>query len=442
MAAASACDVLQWSSIRDFFPFDLDGLAVDTQVLRRRRGIVDGERLLRICLLYGLPHASIAGTAAEARRLNLGFLSGPALFRWISRAEPFLQSVFKYMLGIACDRREAWEGERLVGVDASVLCGPGAKGTDQRLHVAYDLGSGRTIHVEVTDAKGGETFRRYLGLGPGHLVLADQGYGHGPGIVPLLESGTSVLVRINFYNIRLLNLEGAKITPEMAESLLPSEGTVEFAAILPGRAEPVRLFGARNDEGEGVWLLSNLPESKLKKEQVRELYARRWQIELFFKRIKTVLDADQLPTRDGPTARAWMWIKLILAMLAALVGSELFPPWDLAERRRDEIAPLETVPAVAKRGRPRKPLAGRRAGKALRPNAARESRQKENHAVSTGAESLERVHCGDALFRQNLDGTAPRKEAEGTPERSEKRTANGPQTVEIMEMQQLALEIL
>jgi len=359
MSVTCAENELDWSCIRGFMPFDLDGLAVETGALSRRRGVGDGDKLLRTFLLWGLPNGSIARSAAEAKRLNLANMSGPALHGRLVLSEKFLQKVFCQLLCDACDRVENWKGFKVTAVDATVLCGPGAKGIDHRLHVAYDLGSGRPLQVDLTGPEGGETFRRFLGLGLGTLVLADQMYGKGPGIVPLLQSGASVLVRFNFYSIRLLDSTGIRITPEKAESMLKADETIEFEATLPGWDHPVRIFGARNLEGKGIWLLTDLPGSKLAACEVRSLYSRRWQIENFFKRMKTLSGLDELPTRDGPTARAWIWIKLILATLAVLIGHERFSPWGYPKGHK----PQETTQASAqaradvsprKRRRPRK----------------------------------------------------------------------------------------
>jgi len=46
------------------------------------------------------------------------------------------------------------------------------------------------------------------------------------------------------------------------------------------------------------------------------LYRLRWQIELFFKRLKSLLHLDALPSREGPTAKSWMLARLIAAALA------------------------------------------------------------------------------------------------------------------------------
>jgi len=340
-----------WRSVRAYLPFDLDHLASETGALKRARAIKSGESLLRMILLWALPNGSLERASKEGARLNLAKLSPEALFKRVCNSDAYLEATFKHLLKHGGGRVALWKGYRVTAIDASVLCGPGATGTDQRLHVAYDLSSGRALMVEVTNAKGGETFRRFLDLGKGHLILADQGYGYGPGIVPLLMSGASVLVRFNFYSIRLLNSSGDKIYPEDADRLLQDEGMIEFEATLPGWNKPVRVLGARNPEGKGVWFLTDLGEDKLQKGEVRELYMMRWQIELFFKRLKSILDVDEIPTREGPSARQWIWAKLILATLAALLSPEPFPPYEDPDERTHAEA---EQPTRRKRGRPRK----------------------------------------------------------------------------------------
>jgi hypothetical protein len=73
-----------------------------------------------------------------------------------------------------------------------------------------------------------------------------------------------------------------------------------------------------------------LTSEELSVEEARSLYSARWQIELFFKRLKSLLDLDELPTRDGPTARPWIWAKLVLAALAVVMTDERFSPWGRA----------------------------------------------------------------------------------------------------------------
>jgi hypothetical protein len=278
-------------------------------------------------LLYGLPKSTLALASRLARESNLAQLSPEALFKRLGKAEPMLRSTFLHLLGHAAGPELRFAGYRLLSVDASALCGPGATGTDQRLHVVYDLGKGLPLSVDLTDVRGGETLARHDSFGWGDLVLGDRGYGQERGLTKALRSGARVLVRFEFQNLRLLSDYDEKIWLEQAELCVPDSGSSELCVYLPGWPAPLRAIGERNPKGEIVWLLTDLSPDELPLPQARSLYARRWQIELFFKRLKSLLDLDELPSRDGPMARPWIWAKLILAALAVLIAHERFSPW-------------------------------------------------------------------------------------------------------------------
>jgi hypothetical protein len=54
----------------------------------------------------------------------------------------------------------------------------------------------------------------------------------------------------------------------------------------------------------------------------------RWQIELAFKRLKSILHIDRLPAKDPDLARAWIYAHLLLALLldAAMAEPGAIPP--------------------------------------------------------------------------------------------------------------------
>lgn len=120
---------------------------------------------------------------------------------------------------------------------------------------------------------------------------------------------------------------GEPIRAKDARSFLEGKDRAELSVRLPGWDGPLRALGCRNDRGEIVWLLTDLPQERLSLAEARKIYAARWQIELFFKRLKSLLDLDELPSREGPSARPWIWAKLILAALAVLSTDERFSPW-------------------------------------------------------------------------------------------------------------------
>jgi IS4 transposase len=69
-------------------------------------------------------------------------------------------------------------------------------------------------------------------------------------------------------------------------------------------------------------------------EQVMELYRMRWQIELAFKRLKTLFQYNDLPATNGASVKAWFYGKLLLAALCeTLVNTGRFSPSGGSERR-------------------------------------------------------------------------------------------------------------
>jgi IS4 transposase len=61
--------------------------------------------------------------------------------------------------------------------------------------------------------------------------------------------------------------------------------------------------------------------------QVLELYRARWQIEIAFKRLKSLFHYNDLPSKRGDSVRAWFYGKLLLAALCeAMVNTGRFPP--------------------------------------------------------------------------------------------------------------------
>jgi IS4 transposase len=62
-------------------------------------------------------------------------------------------------------------------------------------------------------------------------------------------------------------------------------------------------------------LITSLDQESFPAERVLALYRLRWQVELAFRRLKSLLRINWLPAKDPGRARAWLTTHLIVALL-------------------------------------------------------------------------------------------------------------------------------
>lgn len=72
--------------------------------------------------------------------------------------------------------------------------------------------------------------------------------------------------------------------------------------------------------------MTSLPE-EIEAEKILGLYRMRWQIELVFKRFKSIFHYDEMPSKNEKTAYAWFYGKLFVAAICeSLVNKGRFSP--------------------------------------------------------------------------------------------------------------------
>src|SRR2546422_4088296 len=62
-------------------------------------------------------------------------------------------------------------------------------------------------------------------------------------------------------------------------------------------------------------VFTTLTSEQFSSDEVLEWYRVRWQIELVFKRMKSLAKVGHLPKHDASSARAWLYGKLLVALL-------------------------------------------------------------------------------------------------------------------------------
>jgi DDE family transposase len=352
-----------WKYVCQYLPDNLSDLAKACGAVDRWRNISSGEELLRIILAYAVDDLSLRSTAAWSTRSQLEMKDTSILHR-LRKAPRLLELVLAHLLNHRLVAEEA-EGPCLRINDATVLSIPGSQGTDWRIHAVYDPLRTRLLRVQITDASGGEHLKRDQPE-PKDVVMADRGLARASGLHAVSQAGAYSLLRMHWQNIRLedgagnpLDLERvlakAKKNNTGTVVYVPLEGTSPLPARLLVRPLPTELANRaraklrRNASKKGrtpsqlalrlagyFCLLTTLPLELANDEVVLELYRIRWQIELFFKRCKSLLHLNQLRALDPQLVQAYCLAKLIEVAMIQLLSQEgeSFSPWGTPRRRQ------------------------------------------------------------------------------------------------------------
>lgn len=356
----------EWAILAGLLPEGWRDLARASGAIRRARGITDPEVLLRVLLLHVGSGLSLRSAAARASELGLASLSDVALLKRLRTSEAWLRTLAARMFeqtrfGLRADAFPT--GRRCRVFDATTVEEPGATGTDWRVHFGLSLPDLRCDFYAVTDVRGGETFTRFP-ITRGDVVLADRGYAHRRGVAHVLRAGADVVVRLTTTSFPLQSEREQPFDLLAHLRHLPGTGAREWpvAFVHDGQRHRMRLCAMRKthhaaarakqqltreatrkgrlvqaptlEAAEYVFVLTSLPRADLATDRVLELYRARWQIELVFKRMKSLLRLGHLPKRTDVSARAWLEGKFLTVLLIErlLAGAKFISPWgyDLA----------------------------------------------------------------------------------------------------------------
>jgi IS4 transposase len=175
----------------------------------------------------------------------------------------------------------------------------------------------------------------------------------------LLEQGVKVVVRLNGRSFPLLTDQGRRFNVRARLRTLKvgqvKEWPLRFR--VGDKCWPIRLCAIRKSRlatqraqrkarrkaqthqrevsgeslelGKYILVLTNLEPEGWRAPNILELYRCRWQIELAFKRLKGLLKLGHVPKKDPESARAWMQLKLLLALVIEKLcyDARFFSPW-------------------------------------------------------------------------------------------------------------------
>jgi hypothetical protein len=313
------------------------------------RGFDSVADLLRTLLMHVGNGYSLRETATRAKAAGLASLSDVAILGRLRTAGPWWRRLCARLLeenGMCVPEQTG--GRVFRAADGTVIREPGKTGSSWRIHYTLRLPDLECDHFEITPARakgGGETLSR-LPVKPGDCLLADRGFCHSAGVLETISRGAELVVRLNTGNLPLYTASGRPFDLLGAVGGLPEAGQCgewEVHVRAGTTVGQLRLCGIRKSQygiqralaqllrqagkqgykpkpetleyAQYVLVVSNLPNAEFSAKQVLEWYRLRWQIELVFKRLKSLAELGHLAKHDEQSVRSWLYGKLLVGLL-------------------------------------------------------------------------------------------------------------------------------
>ena len=352
-----------WGYLCQFFPADWSSKMKELGMLKygRKFGGDDGEsKLLRTLLIHLSGNISLRSTSAVVRKAKIVDVSDVAIlkrlkkssawFTWCTNELLHRQNILRPQ---SCEMGEY----NLRFVDATIVDEPGATGSRWRLHYSLNCETFAPDEIISGGQKRGEGLHNFE-IQANDLMIGDRAYGTRRGIKHVSESGGFVLTRFSPHNLPLVTEQG---NPLQLRQKLRRLGVGEIGEIEAFvNVEKSRIRGRvcvlRKTEGQArkaeksvrrkaakggnkitdatieyasyIMIFTTLP-GDVSAKAILDTYRYRWQIELVFKRMKSLLRLAPLYRKSEEGMMGWLSGKLFIATLAEymLACADSFFPW-------------------------------------------------------------------------------------------------------------------
>jgi len=331
----------------------------EKRAIVRKRGIENPDDLMMLALFHLLNGCSLTEVSVIAELTKLGKVSDVAFMKRFENCNDWFLWILSHLEtnGSVIYKKPEWlEPYNVIGVDASDVKEKGRSGRIYRLHYALNLFEMKSEQYNITTNKTGETLRNFE-IKKNDLYIADRAYISLNGIEHCLNGEASFVIRLRKNSFTLYNDNNEKINLLDHLEDINEDETLSlpvYAKGIDGENIALRVCAKRKTEeaiantkkrlrkrefrdqakiaddtktyNEYIVLITNLSEG-ISTDEILELYRFRWQLEIYFKRLKSIMDFGQLPKRRSGSVMAWLNGKLMIAILIEkIAGKAVFPP--------------------------------------------------------------------------------------------------------------------
>jgi hypothetical protein len=345
-------------------PDGYEAASKETGAMRRAgRVITEPSDLMWLMLTHLSQGLTLVNMSALSAASGLGQLSDVAFMKRLINCEDWFKWVLQRLSPtcVADYLKPKGLGDyRVLAVDASdVNSGVSKFSKSWHLHFALDIFTLTSHEFKITDDTTGETLTNFTAT-KGDLFLGDRAYASKKGISHCLGNEADYILRVRFDAFALYSDDGERVDlPKLlaaADANKPVdipvsvdlidyglgmrkmricalkkseediEKTIKHIDRMDSKRQRETSAGARQFN-EYIVVITSLPYD-ISAEEVLAAYRYRWQVELYFKRLKSLLETGEVPKKRAECMEAWLNGKMVLAILFEVLLSKLdfFPP--------------------------------------------------------------------------------------------------------------------
>lgn len=364
-----------WNILVSFFPENWKELAVQSNATKGLRKYKSAENLLRTLLIHLGCGYSLRETAVRANKSNLGDFSDVALLKRLRKSKEWF---YRMCLSLFNEQGMIFSKDnfKIRLFDSSNVKEPGKTGSLWRIHYSIQLPSLSCDFFKVTQTEGkytGDTFAQFP-IKQGDYIIADRGYSTANGIYHIVSNNAYVIVRVNTKSLKLLNHQKKPFPLLRKVKAIKRTGAIKsWDVLIPvsdGSFLSGRLCAIRKTEeaikiahkklkrdaskhgsslqentlefAKYIIVFTNFPQNDFSAFDILEWYRIRWQIELVFKRFKSLAQLGHLPKHDAESSQAWLYGKLFVALLTEklIEYASSVSPWGYLMEKSSTAEPL------------------------------------------------------------------------------------------------------
>jgi len=341
-------------------PLDYEQDCFEQGALVRKRGISSAADLMTLAMFHLNNGCSLVEISEIAKMTGMADMSDVAFMKRFAKCSDWFIAINKKIVSdsLVCYNAPSWmKGKTLVSFDASDVKEKGRSRRIFRLHFALDIFNMKSQEHLITTAKTGESLTNF-NIKKDWVVVADRGYTTIKGIEHCTGSGADYILRLRKNSFTLRDENNEKIDLLSLFAKLQDDECADicaYATTLAGAKIPVRICAKRktadaiennkkrlkrkesqskykmSDEAktfnEFIVLVTNIEKNTALAHEILETYRYRWQIEIYFKRLKSILDFGELPKKREDSIFAWLNGKLMIALLieSIIAKTSFFP---------------------------------------------------------------------------------------------------------------------